>query len=184
MVFLGGVVTQDCACVELKFPLEAGTEAKHGAAMDVTVAISLTPRPETTATVTRGAARLLTALGYAPLAEVTLPNGRRADLMALGPKGEIFIVEVKSGIEDFRVDLKWPEYRPYCDAFAFAVGPEFPREVLPSEPGLIVADGFGGAVLREAIVAPLAGARRKALTLAFGRLAALRAAGVQAVALE
>lgn len=140
-------------------------------------------RPETTATVTRGAARLLTALGYAPLSEVTLPNGRRADLMALGPKGQIFIVEVKSGIEDFRVDLKWPEYRPYCDAFAFAVAPEFPREVLPEEPGLIIADAFGGAILREASLEPLAGARRKALTLAFARLAALRAAGAPATTL-
>lgn len=149
--------------------------------MDVTVVT--VSRPETTAAVTRGAARLLTALGYAPLAEVTLPNGRRADLMALGPKGEIFIVEVKSGVEDFRVDLKWPEYQPYCDAFAFAVAPEFPREILPDEPGLIVADGFGGAILREAPVARLAGARRKALTLAFARLAALRAGGVAATEL-
>src|SRR6186713_973478 len=151
-------------------------------AMDV--AIVTVSRPETTATVTRGAGRLLVALGYAPLTEVTLPNGRRADLMALGPKGEIFIVEVKSGIEDFRVDVKWPEYRPYCDAFAFAVAPEFPREILPDEPGLIVADAFGGALLREAPPAPLVGARRKTLTLAFARLAALRAAGVQAMALE
>jgi len=150
-------------------------------AMDVAI-VTLT-RPETTATVTRGAFRLLTALGYAPLSEVTLPNGRRADLMALGPKGQIFIVEVKSGVEDFRVDLKWPEYRPYCDAFAFAVAPEFPREILPEEPGLIVADGFGGAILREAPVEALAGARRKALTLAFARLAALRAAGVAATEL-
>ncbi|WP_309604401.1 DNA repair putative endonuclease MmcB [Phenylobacterium sp.] len=141
-------------------------------------------RPETTAAVTRGAARLLIDLGYAPLAEVTLPNGRRADLLALGRKGEIFIVEVKSSLEDFRADLKWREYQPYCDAFAFAVDPEFPREALPPEPGLIVADGFGGAVLREATAAPLAGARRKALTLAFARLAALRAAGVAAMALE
>jgi hypothetical protein len=152
-------------------------------AMDIDVAITLPARPRTTLSVTRGAARLLTALGYAPLAEVTLPNGRRADLMALGPKGEIFIVEVKSGREDFVCDLKWPEYLPYCDAFAFAVAPEFPREILPPEPGLIVADGFGGAVLREAPVAALAGARRKSLTLAFARLAALRAAGVQATAL-
>ena len=125
--------------------------------MDVAVVIT---RPEITTIVTRGAARLLIALGYAPLTEVTLPNGRRADLMALGPKGEIFIVEVKSGVEDFRVDVKWPEYLPYCDAFAFAVAPEFPREILPGEPGLIVADGFGGAILREAPVAPLVGARR------------------------
>lgn len=144
--------------------------------MDAAVILTAASRPETTAIVTRGAARLLTALGYAPLSEVTLPNGRRADLMALGPKGEIFIVEVKSGLEDFRVDLKWPEYTPYCDAFAFAVAPEFPREILPEEPGLIVADGFGGAVLREAPVTPLAGARRKALTLAFARLAAMRSA--------
>jgi len=152
--------------------------------MDVAVTVVSFSRPETTAAVTRGAGRLLTALGYAPLAEVTLPNGRRADLMALGPKGQIFIVEVKSCVDDFRVDQKWREYQPYCDAFAFAVGPEFPREVLPDEPGLIVADGFGGAVLREAGLTPLAGARRKSLTLAFARLAALRAAGVQAVVLE
>src|ERR1700753_2707921 len=152
--------------------------------MEVAVTLVTGSRPETTAQLTRGAARLLIALGYAPLAEVTLPNGRRADLMALGDTGEIFIVEVKSGLEDFRTDQKWHEYRPYCDAFAFAVAPEFPREILPQEPGLIVADGFGGAVLREAAAVPLAGARRKALTLAFGRLAALRAAGVAAVALE
>jgi hypothetical protein len=152
--------------------------------MDVSVTVVSVSRPETTASVTRGAGRLLTALGYAPLSEVTLPNGRRADLMAVGPKGQIFIVEVKSSIEDFRCDQKWHEYQPYCDAFAFAVAPEFPREVLPEEPGLIVADGFGGAVLREASVAPLAGARRKALTLAFARLAALRAGGVQGAVLE
>jgi hypothetical protein len=142
--------------------------------MDVSVTLAVITRPETTLSVTRGAARLLEALGYAALAEVTLPNGRRADLMGLGPKGEILIVEVKSGPQDFLADRKWTEYLPYCDAFAFAVDPEFPREILPEEPGLIVADGFGGAVLREAPVAPLAGARRKALTLAFARLAAQR----------
>ena len=152
--------------------------------MDVDLTLTLTSRPQITAAVTRGAARLLIALGYAPLAEVTLPNGRRADLMALGRRGSIFIVEVKSSLEDFRTDQKWQEYQPYCDAFAFAVAPEFPQEILPAEPGLIVADGFGGAVLREAPAIPLAGARRKALTLAFGRLAALRAGGVQALTLD
>ncbi|MCG9915477.1 MAG: DNA repair putative endonuclease MmcB [Phenylobacterium sp.] len=134
-----------------------------------------TTRPEITQAVTRGAARLLAALGYAPLTEVCLPNGRRADLMALGRRGDLFIVEVKSGLEDYRADQKWREYEPYCDAFAFAVAPEFPQDILPEDPGLIVADAFGGAVLREAPVATLAGARRKALTVAFGRLAALRA---------
>lgn len=132
-------------------------------------------RPQITSAVTRGAARLFVALGYAPLLEVGLPNGRRADIMALGPRGQIAVAEVKSGLEDFRTDRKWGEYLPYCDAFYFAVAPEFPREILPEEPGLIVADGFDGAVLRDAPAAPLAGARRKALTIAFARLAAGRA---------
>ncbi len=131
-------------------------------------------RPETTLGVTRGAARLLADMGYAPLLEVCLPNGRRADVMALGRKGDIIIVEVKSGIDDYRVDRKWPEYAPFCDAFYFAVAPEFPEGVLPEEPGLIIADGFGGAVVRDAPVEALAPARRKALTVAFGRLAAMR----------
>lgn len=143
--------------------------------MDVALSIVTISRPETTQAVTRGAARLLAALGYAPLAEVVLPNGRRADIMALGPKGELVIAEVKSGPEDYLTDRKWGEYMPYCDAFYFAVAPEFPRELLPDEPGLIVADGFGGAVLRDAPLVPLVAARRKALTLAFGRLAASRA---------
>ncbi|HEY9236027.1 MAG TPA: DNA repair putative endonuclease MmcB, partial [Phenylobacterium sp.] len=121
--------------------------------MDVTIVT--VGRPQITLNVTRGAARLLADLGYAPLAEVSLPNGRRADLMALGPKGEIAIVEVKSGVEDYRVDRKWHEYLPYCDRYAFAVAPEFPREILPEEPGLLICDGFGGAVLREAPATPL-----------------------------
>ena len=147
------------------------------------VAIVTITRPEITANVTRGAARLLVDLGYAPLAEVTLPNGRRADLMALSPKGELAIIEVKSGVEDYRVDRKWHEYLPFCDRFAFAVAPEFPQHILPEEPGLIVCDGFGGAVLREAPATPLAPARRKALTIAFARLAAMRAMGVAATEL-
>jgi hypothetical protein len=138
----------------------------------------LTPlsRPLITDGVTRGAWRQLSALGFAAASEVGLPNGRRADLMALGPKGQIAIIEVKSGIEDFRADFKWQEYWPCCDLFYFAVAPEFPQAVLPDEPGLIVADGFGGAVVRDAVSAPLAGAARKALTLAFARLSAFRAA--------
>lgn len=135
-------------------------------------------RPETTELVTRGALRLFTALGWAPLCEVSLPNGRRADVMALSPKGEIAIVEVKSGVEDYRTDRKWGEYGEFCDRFYFAVAPEFPRDVLPEGPGLIVADAFGGAVLADAPCTPLAGARRKALTLAFARLAAWRASEV------
>lgn len=135
-------------------------------------------RPQTTLAVTRGAARLLAALGWAPVFEVPLPNGRRADIMALSPRGELAIVEVKSSLEDYRCDRKWAEYAPYCELFYFAVAPEFPREILPEGPGLIVADGFGGAVLTPAPSTPLAPARRRALTLGFARLAAMRAAGL------
>jgi hypothetical protein len=131
-------------------------------------------RPQTTEAVTRGAARLMAAMGFAPLLEVGLPNGRRADVMALGAKGEIVICEVKSGLDDYRVDRKWGEYLPFCDAFYFAVAPEFPQNVLAPEPGLIVADAFGGAIVRPSPRTPLAGARRKALTIGFARLAAGR----------
>lgn len=132
-------------------------------------------RPHVTGVVTRGAARLLIGLGYAPVTEVPLPNGRRADLMALDAKGCIAIVEVKSSLEDYRADDKWPEYAPYCDRFFFAVSPEFPRHILPDAPGLIVCDQFGGEVLRESPHIALAPARRKALTLHLARLAAWRA---------
>ena len=142
--------------------------------MDLELTIVELSRPQTTSAVTRGAARLLIDMGYAPLLEVGLPNGRRADLMALSPRGQIAICEVKSGIEDYRADRKWGEYLPFCDTFYFAVAPEFPRAALPEGPGLIVADGFGGAVVRDAPLTPLAPARRKALTIAFGRLAAMR----------
>jgi hypothetical protein len=134
-------------------------------------------RPEVTGAVTRGVVRLMAALGYAPLLEAPLPNGRRADVMALGPKGDVLIIEVKSSLEDYRADRKWADYAPFCDAFYFAVSPEFPRNLLPVGPGLIVADGFGGAILAAAPVAVLAAPRRKALTLNFARLAALRAMG-------
>jgi hypothetical protein len=143
---------------------------------DETVTLTQMPaRPAVTGAVTRGAARLLAALDVAPLLEVGLPNGRRADILGLDAKGRIIIVEVKSGVADFRSDLKWADYLPFCDRFFFAVSPAFPREVLPGDPGLIVADGFDGAILREAPESPLAGARRKALILAFARLAARRA---------
>lgn len=143
-------------------------------AVEIALELVSLSRPEVTGVVTRGAARLLVALGYAPLWEVSLPNTRRADLMAIGPKGQIVIVEVKSSLEDYRCDRKWGEYLEYCDAFYFAVAPEFPRHILPEGPGLIVADAFGGAVIEEAPETPLAPARRKALTLAFARLAAMR----------
>ncbi len=134
-------------------------------------------RPEITQALARGVQRLLIQRNYAPLLEFTLGNGRRADIMAMGPKGDILIVETKSGVEDFIVDLKWPEYRDYCDAFYFAVTVDFPRALIPEDVGLIIADGFGGEIVREAPRLALAGARRKAVTLSFARLAATRLLG-------
>ena len=131
-------------------------------------------RPEITLALTRGITRVLIDHGLAPILEVPLANGRRADVMALTARGEIWIVETKSCLEDFAVDSKWPEYIDYCDRFFFGVTEAFPREVIPEECGLMVADGFGGAILRDSPVRPLAGARRKAVTLLFARLAALR----------
>src|SRR5215469_13166697 len=122
----------------------------------------------------RGVGRALAQRGYASLTEVSLANGRRADVMGLGRAGELVIVEVKSSLQDFRSDVKWPEYREYCDRFYFAVPENFPREAIPEDCGLIVADGFGAAVLREAPVLALSAARRKAVTLRFALLGSER----------
>lgn len=132
-------------------------------------------RPEITNVVTRGVVRLSIALGWAPLLEVGLPNGRRADVLALSAKSDFVIIEVKSGEDDFKSDAKWPDYQPFCDQFYFAVAPNFPLQLIPADRGLIVADGFGGAVLRDAVRTPLAPARRRSLMINFARLAAFRA---------
>ena len=124
--------------------------------------------------IARGVLRLLSAHGFAGVTEMTLANGRRADVAAIGPAGDITIVEIKSSVADFRSDQKWPEYRPFCDRFYFAVGHKFPQELIPEEAGLIIADAYGGAILREPDYEKLAAARRKAVTLRFARLAATR----------
>jgi len=122
----------------------------------------------------RGVGRALAQHGYATLMEVSLANGRRADVMGLGRAGDLVIVEVKSSLQDFRSDAKWPEYREFCDRFYFAVAEDFPRDAIPADCGLIVADGFGGAVLREAPALALPAARRKAVTLRFALLGSER----------
>jgi hypothetical protein len=126
------------------------------------------------AEIVRGVQRMLAELGHVSLTEVALANGRRADVMGLSPTGEFWILEVKSCLQDFASDQKWPEYAPYCDRFHFAVDCDFPRDRLPPDVGLVVADGFGGAILSAAPKQKLAPARRKVLTLAFARLAAAR----------
>jgi hypothetical protein len=129
-------------------------------------------RDAVTREVCRGVGRLLRALSFAVINELPLPNGRRADVVGLSPSGDIWIVEVKSCLEDLRVDAKWPEYRDFSDALFFAVTPGFPQAVLPEDTGLILADRYGAEIVRQAPETRLAAARRKAMTLRFARAAA------------
>ncbi len=135
--------------------------------------------PERTFAVCRAATLFCALRGWAPVREMPLPNGRRADILALLPDGRFAIVEVKSCARDFLSDGKWPEYREYCDLLYFAVDLDFPVELLPDDTGLMVVDGREAALVREAPPHPLAPARRRALlqryaVTAAGRLAALQ----------
>jgi hypothetical protein len=125
-----------------------------------------------------GARRLLASHGFASVTELTLASGRRADIVGLGANGDIWIVEIKSCLADFRADRKWPGYRDFCDRFFFAVPTDFPHEILPHDAGLVLADGYGAAVLRGAPIHRLAGARRKAVMLRFAHAAAGRLHGL------
>jgi hypothetical protein len=122
----------------------------------------------------RGVVRTLLQHGLAAVTELPLPNGRRADVAAISDNGDIWIVEIKSSVDDFRVDQKWPEYRDFCDRLCFAVKPDFPVAILPEDTGLILADRHGGEVVRPAPERRLAGARRKVMTIRLARAAAFR----------
>ena len=132
--------------------------------------------PDRTLAVRRAAARLCLLLGWAPVHEVTLPNGRRADILALRPDGGLVCIEVKSGLRDFLADRKWQEYRAFCDALYFAVDADFPREVLPEDAGLMVAADAAAELVREAPFHRLAAARRRGLLQRVAFLAASRLA--------
>jgi hypothetical protein len=139
--------------------------------------------------VRRGVQRLLLEIGTVALPELSLKTGRRADIVALNRSGEIWIVEIKSSVEDFRVDRKWHEYRAFCDRFFFATHPGVPAEIFPEDCGFILSDGYGAEILREAPEHRLAAPTRKALTLRFARASAARItaaemAGVPVPALE
>jgi len=139
--------------------------------------------------VRRGVQRLLTEMGAHVLPELSLSTGRRADLIALTRQGDIWIIEIKSSIEDFRVDRKWPDYRLHCDRFFFATHPGVPADIFPEECGFILSDGYGAEVMREAPEHRIAAATRKALMLRIARAGAARLlaaelAGVPVAAIE
>lgn len=142
--------------------------------------IDLTPCPPTPGSPTpgqrlaRGTCRHLASLGFAGLEEVIPTPGLRVDVMALGPKGEIWVVECKSSRADFMSDAKWQGYLPWCDRFFWAVDTQFPTDLLPADTGLIFADDYDAEVIRMAPAQPLAPARRKLVTQIFARTAANR----------
>ncbi len=126
--------------------------------------------------IARGVCRCLESLGFASLTEFVPARGLRVDIMALGPKGEVWIIECKSGRSDFLSDQKWHGYLPWCDRFFWAVDRDFPQDILPSDTGLFLADPYGGELIHMPQATPLAAARRKSLTCLFARQAALRLA--------
>lgn len=134
----------------------------------------------TAADVRRGVCRWLWRCGVSPLAEVPLGNGRRADVLGVDAKGRITIVEIKVSLADLRGDRKWPDYLEYCDRFFWAVPPGLPRDDLdlaafqPDRTGVLVADRFDAALLRDATLVPMNAARRKAETLGLARRASQR----------
>jgi hypothetical protein len=129
---------------------------------------------EAAAEIQRGVCRAFRALGRSVVTELPLANGRRADVVGLSASGDVLIVEIKSCLLDYRSDAKWQDYLDFCDRLYFAVAADFPREVIPEEAGLILADRYGAELVREGIEERLSAARRKAMMLSFARAAALR----------
>jgi len=122
----------------------------------------------------RGVCRHLLGHDFVTVEELTPAPGLRVDVMALGPKGEIWVIECKSSRADFTSDAKWQGYLGFCDRFFWAVDSEFPTGLLPEDTGLIVADGYDAEILRLGPETKLPGARRKVLMQKFARHAALR----------
>ncbi len=124
--------------------------------------------------IARGVRRYLRALGYSTVTELSLLDGRRADVAGVNDQGEILIVEIKSSVADFRADQKWRDYRAHCDRLFFAIPEAIPAEIMPEDAGLMIADGFGAFVVREAATLKIAPATRRAVLLRFAQTAADR----------
>ncbi len=127
----------------------------------------------------RGVCRHLRQYDFLTLEEFVPAPGLRVDVMALGPKGELWVVECKSSRVDFTSDTKWQGYLDWCDRYFWAVDAEFPTELLPTETGLLLADGYDAEIVRMGPDNPLPAARRKKLTLKFARNAADRLHGLR-----
>lgn len=155
----------------VRVPLTLGIS---DSSMSATVLIIDGRQSETALRVARGTRRLWRSIGCSTVCELVLPDGRRADIVALAPDGSLFIVEVKSSLADFRADTKWRAYRTYCDRLYFAVPDLMLARSMPEHAGLIVADAYGAEILREAPCHRIAAATRRAMLLRFARAAADR----------
>ena len=133
------------------------------------------PAPRPGQLLARGVCRHLAALDFVSVEELTPTRGLRVDVMGLGPRGEIWVIECKSSRTDYTSDAKWQGYLEWCDRFFWAVDEAFPTELLPAETGLIIADAYDAEIVRMAEEAKLAPARRKVMIQKFARHAALRA---------
>jgi hypothetical protein len=129
---------------------------------------------QTALAVGRGTARLLHAHGFSVVSELPLPSGRRADLVALDGGGQVWIVEIKSSVADFRADQKWQDYRMHCDRLFFAFTQDLPCEIFPQDTGLIIADAYGAHLHCAAPEHRLPAATRKSMTVRFAMAAAQR----------
>jgi hypothetical protein len=126
------------------------------------------------AEIQRGVCRAWRARGHSVLTELPLGNGRRADVVALSPAGDVLIAEIKSCLLDYKQDGKWRDYLPHCDGLYFGVNADFPHDIIPLEVGLILADRYGAEIVRDPVEDRLGATRRKAMMLCFARVAALR----------
>lgn len=141
---------------------------------DLSIIFSMIVSPHSGQRLARGACRLLGSHNFNCVTEFVPTRGLRVDVFALGPKGEIWIIECKSSRADFQSDTKWQGYLAWCDRYFWAVDSEFDTSIIPENNGLIIADGYGGEITRMAPLEKLAPARRKSLTLKFARTAAQR----------
>ncbi|MBT8418897.1 MAG: MmcB family DNA repair protein [Silicimonas sp.] len=122
----------------------------------------------------RGVCRHLVGHDYVTVEELIPASGLRVDVMALGPKGEVWVIECKSSRADFQSDQKWRSYLEWCDRFFWAVDEDFPTELLPEDSGLIIADAYDAEIVRVGPETKLAPARRKVMIQKFARHAATR----------
>ncbi|SDI53141.1 MmcB family DNA repair protein [Lutimaribacter saemankumensis] len=134
----------------------------------------MTDRTQPGQLLARGVSRHLASHGFAAIEEFVPARGLRVDVMGLGPKGELWVVECKSCRADFQSDSKWQGYLEWCDRYFWAVDADFPTELLPPETGLILADAWDAEIIRMGPETKLAAARRKVLTQKFATHAARR----------